>query len=458
MTTKKDTADTLIKAAQIGAFITLQKIVPAGALQARRLRNGAVALYWRYTFQGATDRVVIGNLDTKLPPKSLTPKDGAFSVAAAAKAAQDLAQKHADARATGGHRGLIAADKDEKAKAKATRVAASKQTVEAMVIAYCDHLQAIGRSAHRDARSIFNLHLIEAWPALAKTPAAEITDEQVADMLRRLFEMEKGRTANKLRAYLHAAFEVARKAKTDPKVPVSFKAFNVRFNPAAATAANADENKADKNPLNADQMRDYWRIISALPGQKGALLRLHLLTGGQRIEQLVRLKRTDVTDSTIMLFDGKGRPGKAPRPHPLPLTAAAVEALKTIVQVVNAKGKAVGQELTDAPAPAGDYVLSTDGGKTHIAATTLSAWAVEAAATIDGFKTKRLRSGVETLLASSGISKDMRGRLQSHGISGVQAAHYDAHDYMPEKTIALEALLTLLTTKLASNVVTMKAA
>ena len=277
-------------------------------------------------------------------------------------------------------------------------------------------------------------------------------------MLRRLFEMEKGRTANKLRAYLHAADEVARKAKTDPKVPVSFKAFNVRFNPAAATAANADENKPDKNPLGADQMRDYWQIISALPGQKGALLRLHLLTGGQRIEQLVRLKRADVTDSTIMLFDGKGRPGKAPRAHPLPLTTAAAEALKAMVQAGNAKGKAAGAQPTDAPAPAADYVLSTDGGKTHIAATTLSAWAVEAASTIDGFKTKRLRSGVETLLASAGISKDVRGRLQSHGISGVQAAHYDAHDYLPEKTLALEALFTLLTSKRATNVVTMKAA
>ena len=48
------------------------------------------------------------------------------------------------------------------------------------------------------------------------------------------------------------------------------------------------------------------------------------------------------------------------------------------------------------------------------------------------------------MLASAGVSRDTRGRLQSHGISGVQATHYDGHDYLPEKRQALETLLRLL--------------
>jgi len=59
---------------------------------------------------------------------------------------------------------------------------------------------------------------------------------------------------------------------------------------------------------------------------------------------------------------------------------------------------------------------------------------------IKGFQAKRLRSGVETLLASLGVSQEVRGRLQSHGVSGVQSAHYNAYDYMPEKVAALEVL------------------
>lgn len=52
---------------------------------------------------------------------------------------------------------------------------------------------------------------------------------------------------------------------------------------------------------------------------------------------------------------------------------------------------------------------------------------------------------METALASARVSQEIRGRLQSHGIAGVQARHYDGHDYMDEKREALETLFKLLT-------------
>jgi hypothetical protein len=48
------------------------------------------------------------------------------------------------------------------------------------------------------------------------------------------------------------------------------------------------------------------------------------------------------------------------------------------------------------------------------------------------------------LLAANGISREVRGQLQSHGLTGVQARHYDGHDYMREKRDALELLLNVL--------------
>jgi hypothetical protein len=50
-----------------------------------------------------------------------------------------------------------------------------------------------------------------------------------------------------------------------------------------------------------------------------------------------------------------------------------------------------------------------------------------------------MRSTCETMMAAMGISKDIRAQIQSHGLGGVQARHYDRHDYMPEKRNALEA-------------------
>lgn len=457
MAIKSDSRAAAIKAAEIGVFVTLQKIVPAGSLQARRLKNGTVALYWRYTHEGLTERVQIGRYDSTLPPKQRASKDGGYSFAGAAAAAEALAERHHGARSEGGHRALVASKKAAQIHAAAERAEADKQTLEALVLAYCEYLKSLGRSAHRDARSLFNLHLICASPQVARTPAAQVTPEQVADVMRRVFEAGKGRTANKLRSYLAAAYEVAREARTDPSVPVRFKSFNVRMNPASATKRIKGEDKRDKNPLSTAEMRMYWGTIKTLPGTKGALLRLHLLTGGQRIEQLVRLKASDVADDAITLFDTKGRPGRLPRAHPVPLVPEAAAALR----IVNADVAKQAMALDDAEGARNRriYALSTDGGVTHIGATTLSRWAAEAVGDkIPGFKAKRLRSGVETLLSSAGISKDIRGRLQSHGIGGVQDAHYDAHHYLPDKRVALEALLKLLTTAGATNIVSIKAA
>ena len=48
-----------------------------------------------------------------------------------------------------------------------------------------------------------------------------------------------------------------------------------------------------------------------------------------------------------------------------------------------------------------------------------------------------LRRTAETHMAALGISSDVRAQIQSHGLGGIQARHYDRHDYMPEKQSAL---------------------
>ena len=428
MEAKKITRGAAINDLAAGSFLTLEKIKPAGALQARRLANGGVVFYWRYTFAEKTERVMLGTYDSSLPPRSHEPVDGRCSILAATRIAERLAAAHLNSLTEGGHAAIEQKKLADRSRARAERDGRKLHTLERLLTAYCDRLKSLGRPSHADARSIFKLHVIEAWPGVAALPAGDVTEEQIADMLRRLFELEKGRTANKLRSYIRAAFEIARKAKTDPKIAVTFKAFNIRSNPAAETEGDSTENRADKNPLRIDDLRRYWKRIEKSPGIKGASLRLHLLTGAQRIEQLVRLKTADTGPQSILLFDGKGRPGKSPRPHELPLTTQGARALKEC-------------------APVGEYALSTDGGETHISATTLSRWAVDAAEGVAGFQTKRLRSGVETLLASIGITEEIRGRLQSHGISGVQSAHYNGHDYLDEKLKALRALYDALAPK-----------
>lgn len=421
-----------------GRFLKLGRVIPAGSLEVRKLASGAITFYWRVTINGKGSREVIGVYDSSASPKSLQRTARGYSVQAALRAAELLAERHHANLDTGGFAGVKAAEAEAKVKAVAAKKEAAKFTLHALLNDYCDHLQALGRTAHKDARSIFKLHVIGAWPKIAALPANEVTGEQIADMMRHVIEQGKGRTSNKLRSYIRAAYQTAKAARSKPSIPVKFKSYNVTHNPGADTEPDDNANKPDKRPLSDENLRTYWKAIKDAPGFRGAVLRLHLLTGGQRIEQLVNLRTQNVSDDAILLFDGKGRPGKPPRPHTVPLIPQAAAALLVC-------------------SPRGDWAISTDEGATHLSAITLSQWAVAATA-LPGFQAKRIRSGVETLLASARISSDIRGRLQSHGISGVQSRHYDGHDYLAEKRQALETLFLLLDAPKKSNVVRFKAA
>lgn len=238
-----------------GAFTTLCKVQPTGALQARRESSGAVALYWRYSIGTRSERVRIGLYDSSAPPKSLTKTTFGYSVAAATRAAEALAIQHHEHRDTGGRPAILAAERESKRAADEAAKRSAKNTLTSLLTDYCDHLQALGRPSHRDARSIFKLHVDQAWPDIGALPANEVRGEQFADMMRRLIDAGKGRTANKLRSYALAAYQTAKAAKSKPSIPVAFKAYAVVANPVAETEPDEQYNKPDKRPLAATELR-----------------------------------------------------------------------------------------------------------------------------------------------------------------------------------------------------------
>jgi hypothetical protein len=75
--------------------------------------------------------------------------------------------------------------------------------------------------------------------AIAQAPASDLSQEQVVDMLRRLVEQGKGRTSNKLRTYLRAAYQCAIDVRVSASIPVAFKAYGMQSNPVALTKRDA---------------------------------------------------------------------------------------------------------------------------------------------------------------------------------------------------------------------------
>ena len=412
-----------------GKFHTLCKVTPIGSLQARRQKDGGVIFFWRYSLGTLSERVSIGVYDPTSPVKKLEPTEAGFSIAAAIRRAEVHALEHHNTRHEGGRPALIKKQREADVLAANEATRASTATLAHLVLEYCDYLKKLERQSHRNARSIFQLHVIDAFPAVAGLPADSVTTDDFVRIIRKLDAAGKGRTANKLRSFARAAYQVAISSKTKSSVPERFREFGIHTNPVAATQPDQAANKADKNPLSTDELRKYWKLIKDLPGPQAAWLRVHLLSGGQRIEQLVRLHTADIHEKQryFVLFDGKGRPGAGAREHWVPLTAPLLKALRECE-------------------PTGEFALSTCKGAKPIAGTTLSKLAAEIALPhIPGFTAKRIRSGVETALAAAKVSLEARGHLQSHGISGVQARHYDGHDYLDAKRGALEQLHMVLT-------------
>ena len=412
-----------IKSLDCGAFVTLHsRLDRGGALQARKLANGAVQLYWRYSHAGKTSREPIGVYDPAAPPKKLQPTPRGYGVAAALEKCRELAEVHSARADTGGLREAKVEKRKSFLAQKAVEAEKSTRTLQKLLDAYVAHLKTQGRRSHVDADQIFKRHVTEAWPAVAESPAVDLAPDQVLDMLRRLIEAGKGRTANKLRSYIRAAYQCALDVRTIASIPVVFKAFDVVFNPAAQTRRSPQFDRADKRPFSKAELQAYWKLIADRRGSEGAALRLHLLTGGQRIEQFVRLRWADVAEDAITIFDGKGRPGQGPRPHQIPLLKSS----RADVALLKREG---------------EFAISTTNGKKAISVRTLAGWAHAVVGdSIEGFQLKRIRSGVETLLAAHGVSREVRGHLQSHGLTGVQARHYDGHDYLREKRLALDIL------------------
>ena len=318
----------------------------------------------------------------------------------------------------------------EEALAVATRKA-ERGSLEALFRVYVSTLE--GRQSHYDAQSIFKLHVSAPFPALAARPAAQVKAEELRDVLARLIDAGKGRTAAKLRAYLRAAFGLAMRAGLDPTLPEALTAFDVQSNPADRLPSLAQFSKALDRALTLPELNAFWRRLEGAidsPARDALIACLYL--GGQRPTQLLRttVQHVDITGATITLLDPKGRNRHSnPRRHVLPILDDLAPVFRRRIDQTSGH---------DAP-------LFSTSGRVPLRKETVAILVeeIEKAMKSSGelergpFSMRDLRRTAETHMAALGISSDVRAQIQSHGLGGIQARHYDRHDYMHEKRVAL---------------------
>lgn len=434
MITDKSIAKADREARATGADVWLTDQTKArgvGRLRLRATETGQLAFYFRYSDStGKRDSLVLGTYD----------QDGAAGLtlkAARAKAGELSKLYQAGKRDLRAHLEHDSAEQRLRMETAArARTEAERQAVagslQKLMDGYVAHLKRQGKQSEPDVRNMFRRNVTDEFPHLAIMRAADVTHRDISALLARLIDKGAGRTAGKLRSYLRAAFAEGLAAEGEPTAHPDLHGFNLTVNPAALVPAKklSAFNRARERVLSESEMHAFLAALENQTGTARDAILLSLYLGGQRTAQLVRLAPGDVDIDAreVTLLDGKGA-RQNPRVHKLPLTDRAAEVVGRLLD-------------TNGDKP----FLITLNGKVHVRTETLSAVVTDICAamlkdrTASGpFELRDLRRTCETMLARMGVSRDVRAHILSHGLGGVQARHYDMHDYADEKRGALEA-------------------
>jgi integrase len=234
------------------------------------------------------------------------------------------------------------------------------------------------------------------------------------------------RQTNVVRSYLRAGFaHVGQRHDFDPRrLANDGKTFRLQGNPVDLVPRIQEFERMGERVLSSEEVRAY---VDTLPEVKNptvrAVLHFHLLTGGQRPQQLLRATWADcdLQAGVLTLVDRKG--STKPREHLLPLLPEAVEILEGL------------------KATTGTFRWPfTSYGTVPIRLETLAHAVGELGRQFgQPFTLRDLRRTVETRLAELGVRKEIRAQLLSHGRGDRIAKTYDKYSYLPEKRRALEA-------------------
>ena len=262
----------------------------AGQLQARKLANGQVAFYFRYT--DAERRQI------RLPLGS------GLTLADARAQAGDLSRRYQtgerDLRAAleAEQRAVERQRRDEAAAEQAAEDALKTRkeaTLSKLAAAYVEHLKAAGKPSWAEVERAIERNITKPFPDVAELPAADVTVEDVMPAFHRLTKEGKLREAEKLRSYLRAAYTAARRARNDAGMH-AFTGLKVTHNPLADLEVSRPKEAAEKAAQAAKERK--WALSEAQLDQ----LEATMLANQAR----VAAARSRVKDRTITApFNGR---------------------------------------------------------------------------------------------------------------------------------------------------------
>ena len=306
---------------------------------------------------------------------------------------------------------------------KREREMADRPTVEAVFNAYIADLEMDGKRSAPEVRRIFNKHIKEL---IGHTVAAEVTTDNILDVLTPIVQRGSLVHADNVRAYLRAAFEFGLHAETTTRWRGRVPRFYLAHNPVANTKKAVRRKPVGRRALSADEVAQVWHGSGiSLPSHLTLKL---LIATGQRVEEVLQAswREFDLTESlwTIPAERRKSR-HEATEPHIVPLTDFHIDLLDQVREATGHDDWLFPHKDREQPRKADALYQAV-----HRFCSSNN---------IEPFAPRDCRRTFKTLAGSIGIDLELRNRLQGHAMTDVGSVHYDRWGYLPEKRKAIEA-------------------
>lgn len=414
-----------------------------GSIYFERRLSGVLEAYYRRRDAGKSQKIKIGAYRATHRAAGLALVDIRERARELAKIALEhgdvkayLAEQEAQAKKLEAERQAKQAESERNA-----TLEASRGSLADLFHDYIDSRRGLVRESQiKELERVLRVELEDAHPLIASMKARDVRPDHLKSILLPVWDRGSKGMADKIRAYLHAAFQYGLTAEHS-LARTSRKSFGLEMNPAAMLPKE-HKSLPGKRALSDVELKRFWSTITETDGVgpvMARLLQFVIATGGQRIDQIARepWSSYDMEAGTLRLIDAKGR-GGIPRQHLVPLTDRALLVLEEVKAINGGKewpwtttGKS--PIATSSPVHAVADWLRTE----HAVIETQGECQVRVA----HFSPRDLRRTCAQIMQRHGVDNYLSDLLQSHGQVGVVGQHYrnNPEAYLPEKMKAMAA-------------------
>jgi integrase len=325
------------------------------------------------------------------------------------------------------------------AQATAERQAALRGSITQLFEAYAAHLDAKG--SHGTARTVRTIFKRDIAPVIGETTKAQaVAPHHVKAVLHRIINRGAMIQANRVRAYMSAAYVFGIEHDNDPRNLKADVLFGLERNPVRDVPKPTKFEQPGERDLSAREIYALWHGLEQASLYKPVQLavKLCIATGGQRINEVLGATWAEF-DPERMLWELPSWRTKNGKPHVVPLTPLAVELLKEL-RAYSGESQYLFPKLRNTSEPMelgtmskaiAQFCDTIDANGKRIEAGT-------GARPYKKFTPRDLRRTCKTRMGEIGISKLIRDRLHNHALQDVSSRHYDRYDYLPEKRQAMQ--------------------